>query len=626
MAEKIELLISAKNAAASALKDARADVRTLENQVRKATDALEQTGEGRREVDKLVEKLGQARVEAKRWALVQKDAAQELDKATNATQRNRRETDRLSRSQSKAAKGGGAFMAGWGKVAGAAAAVTGAIAGLSGAFNFLSSSVNEARQARKAAAQTVAVMRSMGRTEAPAALEKMINHLETISGIDGDNIREMTNVLLTFGNVQGDTLTKANKLALDLSVAFGKDLQSSAVMVGKALNDPIKGLTALSRIGVQFTGQQQEQIKAMIAVGDTAGAQKIIMAELARQVGGSAKAQADGIGKTSVAWGNLKEAVGDVIMSISTGMNSDIPGAINSATKTIQENKYLIVGVLQAIASGIFKLASVWLKWQSIVLKGLGYLAGAAATTLQILAKTGIVSQNTADSATRLADGLGGASEQANRASTWFDSLSTKVKTASERTLALDAALKRIDGKKARASVEVTLTQAWDAVDAATDAALDPPAGRRKGRKSHGDTPTPRARGALMSGGLAAAHSMLNAGIPGRRTITSGLRWHDLGSPGSDHARGRALDLTGPGLSAYAARVRRGGGFAQFHGSGPDRHLHAVPAGGGVTEVHNHFTANVHNPSSTVDVKAAFRQMAAEAEAERRRRGPGRGF
>jgi phage-related minor tail protein len=108
----------------------------------------------------------------------------------------------------------------------------------------------------------------------------------------------MTNVLFTFGNVTGKTFTKANELALDLSVAFGKDLSSSAVMVGKALNNPAKGLTALSRIGVSFTTQQEDQVKAMMEVGDIAGAQKIILAELSKQVSGSAKAQADGIAKT----------------------------------------------------------------------------------------------------------------------------------------------------------------------------------------------------------------------------------------------------------------------------------------------------------------------------------------
>ena len=619
MAEKIELLISAKNQAEGALRDARTDVKTLERQVRKATDALEQTGEGRRDVERLTDSLAQARVEAKRWALVQKDAAQELDNATNATQRNRRETDRLHRSQSRASRGGSAFAAGWGKVAGVAAGVTAAIGALSGAFTFLSDSVQQARDARKQAAQTVAVMRSMGRTEAPAALEKMIGHLETVSGIDGDNIREMTNVLLTFGNVTDDNLTRANKLALDLSVSFGKDLQSSAVMVGKALNDPVKGLTALSRIGVSFTAQQQDQVKAMVAAGDAAGAQALIMKELGRQVGGSAKAQADGIAKTQVAWGNLQEAVGDVVMSISTGMGMDIPGAINTATKAIQRNKYAIVGVLQAIASGIFKWISVWMKWQSVVLKGLGYLAGAAATTLQILAKTGLVSQTTADAATSLADGLGGASEQANKASTWFDTLSTKTKNASERTLALDRALKQIDGRKVRASVEVTLTSAWDAVDAATDAAQNPPG--RRGRKKQGDTASPRTRGAGIALGM--AHARLSAGLAGTQTVTSGLRFDNLGSPGSDHARGRALDVTGPGLNAYASRVRAGGGYAAFHGSGPDRHLHAVPGAGTVTETHHHYQATINNPGSSVDVRAVFRAMQAEAAADSRRRGKG---
>ena len=376
------------------------------------------------------------------------------------------------RSMDRTRRSGGVMAAGWGKVAGAAAVVTGAVMATSSAFNVLSGSIEEARGARKAAAQTAAVMRSMGRTEAPAAVDRMVNRLEKMSGIDGDNLREMTNIMFTFGNVTGKTFTTANELALDLSVAFGKDLQSSAVMVGKALNDPVKGLTALSRIGVSFTAQQQDQVKAMVAAGDAAGAQALIMKELGRQVGGSAKAQADGVAKTQVAWGNLKEAVGEVIMSISSGMGGDLPAAINRMTAIIVENKYIIVSVIQGVASAIFKLISMWLKWQSILLWGLGYLAGAAATTLQILAKTGLVSQNTADAATSLADGLGAASEQANNASTWFDDLSTKAKNASERSLALDRALKKIDGRKARATVEVTLTSAWDAVDAAVDGAL----------------------------------------------------------------------------------------------------------------------------------------------------------
>jgi hypothetical protein len=109
-----------------------------------------------------------------------------------------------------------AFAAGWGKMVGVVAGVTAAIGAASGAFQLLGNSINEARSARKAMAQTAAVMKSMGRTEAPKRINKMIDQLSSMSGIDDDALREMTNVMLTFGNVQGKTFEKANGLALDL--------------------------------------------------------------------------------------------------------------------------------------------------------------------------------------------------------------------------------------------------------------------------------------------------------------------------------------------------------------------------------------------------------------------------
>ena len=271
-------------------------------------------------------------------------------------------------------------------------------------------------------------MKSMGRTEAPKRINAMIDQLEAMSGIDGDNIREMTNVLFTFGNVTGKTFDKANQLALDVSVAFGKDLTSSAVMVGKALNDPAKGLTALTRIGVQFTAQQTEQVKAMMEVGDVAGAQKIILKELSKQVGGSAAAQADSIQKTQVAWGNLKEAIGEVLLSFGSGSGMDLAGMLNKATKWIKRHKGEIVSVLQLIMSAVFKLISVFLKWQSIVLKTFGYLFGAMATTLGVLAKLGLVSDDTAAQVKALADGFGVASKKGDEASKYFDKLSKRFR------------------------------------------------------------------------------------------------------------------------------------------------------------------------------------------------------
>lgn len=88
-----------------------------------------------------------------------------------------------------------------------------------------------------------------------------------------------------------------------------------------------------------------------------------------------------------------------------------------------------------------------------------------------------------------------------------------------------------------------------------------------------GDTATPKARGGSIGNTMGAA-AALSRGVPGQRFVTSGVRGHSLGSPGSDHATGRALDLIGSNLAGYASAVRKAGGYAAFHGDGLSRHLH----------------------------------------------------
>jgi hypothetical protein len=88
------------------------------------------------------------------------------------------------------------------------------------------------------------------------------------------------------------------------------DLTGSAILVGKALNDPVKGLAALNRVGVQFDESQKKQIKRMVKAGNVAGAQRVILRELEKQTRGSAVAQSTNADRMKVAWGNVEEALG----------------------------------------------------------------------------------------------------------------------------------------------------------------------------------------------------------------------------------------------------------------------------------------------------------------------------
>lgn len=187
-----------------------------------------------------------------------------------------------------------------------------------GLGRYVLSSLGEADEARDIAAQTAAVIRSTGEAAnvTERDIESLAGRLSDLAAVDDDVIQSGANVLLTFTNVRNeigrgnDIFDRATEASLNMSVALGTDLQGAVLQVGKALNDPIAGLTSLARAGVQFTDQQKEQIRVLVESNDILGAQQIILSELERQFSGSAAAQASGLDRISVAAGNLKEAVG----------------------------------------------------------------------------------------------------------------------------------------------------------------------------------------------------------------------------------------------------------------------------------------------------------------------------
>jgi len=127
-------------------------------------------------------------------------------------------------------------------------------------------------------------------------VENLAAAIEGYSGQDGEAIVKGETLLLTFSNIRNaagknnDIFTQATKITADMAQVFGGDASSSAIQLGKALNDPTAGISALSRVGVSFTEGQKKTIKSLQDSGNIMGAQKIILAELSKEVGGSAAA------------------------------------------------------------------------------------------------------------------------------------------------------------------------------------------------------------------------------------------------------------------------------------------------------------------------------------------------
>jgi len=148
-------------------------------------------------------------------------------------------------------------------------------------------------------------------------LKKEASEFQKVSLFGDEQIQKAQSTLLTFTNIQGEVFTQGTQAVLDYSQKLGVDLQSASIQVGKALNDPIKGVSALGRAGVQFSNDQKAMIKSLQDTGDIAGAQAIVLKELETQFAGSAMAAAEaGLGGYTQLGndiGDIKEELGEFI-------------------------------------------------------------------------------------------------------------------------------------------------------------------------------------------------------------------------------------------------------------------------------------------------------------------------
>ena len=149
----------------------------------------------------------------------------------------------------------------------------------------------------------------------------LANNLEELSNykFDDKDIIDAEGLMLTFKSINKEVFPEAIRLAMDLSVRFDQDLTTSVKQLGKALEDPEKGITALRKAGVMFTDQQVILINSLIKQNDLMSAQKIILGELSTQVSGSAAASVD---EYTLKVNRLNEALEDVqkvIGDITTG-------------------------------------------------------------------------------------------------------------------------------------------------------------------------------------------------------------------------------------------------------------------------------------------------------------------
>ena len=139
-------------------------------------------------------------------------------------------------------------------------------------------------------------------------IKAMASRLQDTTTFADDATISAAGLLLTFHKVRNEfgegnqVFDRTLVAAQDLSAALGTDLESSTMQLAKALEDPVRGMTALSRSGTTFTQQQRDMVKSLMASGDQLGAQKVILDNVESQYGGMAETMA------GTASGKIKQA------------------------------------------------------------------------------------------------------------------------------------------------------------------------------------------------------------------------------------------------------------------------------------------------------------------------------
>jgi hypothetical protein len=228
-------------------------------------------------------------------------------------------------------------------------------------------SVRAAGEAAEAQAKVQAAIKSTGGAAGVTfeSLEQMAQGLQKVTTFEDDAILAGQSMLLTFTKIGKNVFPQATETILNMSTALGSDLKSSAIQLGKALNEPVEGISALSRVGVQMTKEQEALIKAFVRVGDVESAQKIILRELEVQMGGLARATAKtGLGPLKQfqnVLGDIQEDLGNALLPVLTESAKKVQAFITSAKESgkLESMFKTFANAVQFTVENVDKLALV---------------------------------------------------------------------------------------------------------------------------------------------------------------------------------------------------------------------------------------------------------------------------
>ncbi|PBZ30529.1 phage tail length tape measure family protein [Pseudomonas aeruginosa] len=334
----------------------------------------------------------------------------------------------------------------WGKLGKVAA---GALSGITVGAVF-GAVIRNTKQMEKEQAQLEAVLRSTGESAgfSREQLNEMASSMERTSTVSAGEINQAQTNLLAFTGIVGEQFPRALQSAIDMAARTGTTVTSAAETIGRALDVPSKGLTALSKQGFRFTEEQKKAAEQLEATGRTAEAQGIILKALEESYGGAAAASRDTFGGALMA---LQNTI-DGLLTGSEGSLDGAKGAIDDLNRALSD---------PATAESVSKLVDLLAQGASTVVDSLPFLIDAGDGVVRVFSIAADALVGVFATATMHAQGL---------AASMFETLSLLPDALGGDDFAARAA-------EYRASAAINLGVAKEAADGIRDALERPLAG-----------------------------------------------------------------------------------------------------------------------------------------------------
>lgn len=236
--------------------------------------------------------------------------------------------------------------------------------------------VNAAEESEIAFKRLSSTFKTMGETDDRAATSaaNYASELQTRIGVEDEEIQMVQSKIASFRKVSDETarmsgiFDRATEAAFDLAAGGFGEASGNAVQLGKALQNPAIGATALAKAGA-LNKSDIPLIKQIQATRGLGAAQEYVLKAVERQVKGQAANTATAASKMKIQFGEVAETVGRTLLPSVTKAMAAVGKAVNTFNNWAQANPALVSTI--AKLTGGLGLLSLAISASSFVFGGL---------------------------------------------------------------------------------------------------------------------------------------------------------------------------------------------------------------------------------------------------------------